>query len=220
MEPALEQRARAARERIAGGALRGDALFALLEQVPAADRDPFVDAMLGIEDPPPDVALPRGAVPYLPCGVAQILAMVRAVPLREHDVLVDLGAGLGRVLFLAHLLSGARGHGIEVQAHLVERARACASGLGLTSVSFEHANALDAELEGSVFFLYAPFNGVMLERVVQRLDALASTRPIVVCTVDVELDPPSLVRRATRDGVTVYDAADGARSRSDGKDVQ
>jgi len=36
---------------------------------------------------------------------------------------VDLGAGVGRVVMLAHLLTGARAHGIEVQKELVRIGR-------------------------------------------------------------------------------------------------
>ncbi|MEO7094364.1 MAG: class I SAM-dependent methyltransferase, partial [Polyangiales bacterium] len=122
------------------------------------------------------------------------------------DELVDLGSGLGRVLVLAHLLSGARAHGIELQTHLVERARATCTELRLPAVGFEQANAAEIELDGSVFFLYAPFNGDMLARVVQRLEVVARRRRITVGTVDLELhDVPWLVARPTaRAALTLY----------------
>jgi hypothetical protein len=77
--------------------------------VPHAERDAWVDALLALPELPADSpGLPAGAVPYLPAGVAEILALVSEAPLREGDELVDLGSGLGRVAILAHLLSGAR----------------------------------------------------------------------------------------------------------------
>ena len=188
--------------------LRGAALLERLERIPVVDRDAWVDELLGFEPPPADAPdLPRGAVPYLPCGVAEIIAMVREVPLRPDDELVDLGSGLGRVVILAHLLSGARASGIEIQEHLVARARARVSALGLGGVTFVHANAAEVALAGSVFFLYAPCNGEMLAGVVERLHALARTRSFVVCTVDVELDAPWLRRRETAHrALAIYDA--------------
>jgi SAM-dependent methyltransferase len=173
----------------------------------------WVDDLLGIEDPSsPDVPdLPRGSVPYLPCGVEEIVAMVEGVPLTPGDQLVDLGSGLGRVVILAHLLSGARGVGVEIQEPLVRSARARCAELALTEVSFAHADAADVELDGSVFFLYAPFNGAMLGRVVRRLEDVARRRPIVVCAVGFELhDLPWLVPRTTSCvSLTLYDALVG-----------
>ena len=84
----MGQHAVAAREAIARGSLRGATLAALLQAVPTRDRDAWVDAVLGIaEMPDDDPSLPRGAVPYLPCGVAEILAVVELVPLGPSSVL-------------------------------------------------------------------------------------------------------------------------------------
>jgi len=183
----------------ASGALRGAELLALLLSVPPLERDAWVDELLGIDSPPPDAPdLPRGSVPYLPCGVEEILAMLREVPVQPDDEFVDLGAGLGRVTLLTHLLSGARATGVEIQEHLVRAARARCADFALPRVSFVHANAADVELEGSVFFLYAPFNGAMLSQVLGRLEAVARRRAITVCAVDLELrDVPWLSPRQT-----------------------
>lgn len=215
MDDSLRLEARAARAEVASGALRGAALLDRLCAVPVLERDAWVDELLGIDPPPPDVPdLPRGAVPYLPCGVDEIVAMVREVPLGTGDDLVDVGAGLGRVVLLAHLLSGARARGVELQAPLVERARRSAAELALAvaDVSFVHADAADCELDGSVVFLYAPCNGALLARVVRRIEDAARRRPIVVAAVGLELhDAPWLSARPTshRPGhpaLTLYDA--------------
>jgi SAM-dependent methyltransferase len=195
--------------------LRGARLLEGILAVPARDRDAWVDGQLGFPPPPPDVAdLPRGAVPYLPCGVEEIVELVREVPLGEDDHFVDLGSGVGRAAILAHLLSGATASGVEIQEPLVARARQRCAELELTAVSFVCANAADVTddaLDGSVFFLYAPFNGALLTAVLARLEAVARkrSRPIVVCTVDLELhDVPWLVRRprGTSRALAVYDA--------------
>jgi precorrin-6B methylase 2 len=120
------------------------------------------------------------------------------VPVVPDDQLVDLGAGLGRVVMLVHLLSGARTHGIEIQAALVDRARVGCAALGLSAISFTQGDAAGAELDGSIFFLYAPFGGDTLTRVVRRLADLARRRPIVIAAVGLELpDAPWLAARAT-----------------------
>jgi hypothetical protein len=194
----LHQSARQARLDVVSGGLRGSAFVERLMAVPFIDRDAWLDALLGFTAAPPDVALPAGVVPYLPSGVEEILAMVREAPVRADDLLVDLGAGLGRVLILAHLVSGVRGHGIELQAPLVEGARAACAALRLDAIAFTHANAADVVLDGSRFFLYAPCNGPLLLRVVERLREVARRRPIVVGTVGFELrDVAWLMPRAT-----------------------
>jgi hypothetical protein len=186
--------------------LRGAALLDAIASVPPGAREAWVDALLGTEHLPPDVALPRGSVPYLPCGVDDIVAFVRELPLREEDVLVDLGSGLGRVAMLAHLLTGARAHGVEIQGHLVELANRRTAALGLDRVTFEHADVREAELDGTVFFLYAPFNGEMLAHVLQRLEALGQRRRFAVVTVGMELRVPWLVPRpSSHVALTIHD---------------
>jgi len=205
MDDSLRRRAQIARAEIESGALRGTALLELLRSVPFRDRDAWTDELLGLEAPPPDIPdLPRGSVPYLPCGVDDIVAMVREVPVRPDDELVDLGSGLGRVVILAHLLSGARACGVEIQEPLVRSARARCDELGLAAVSFVHGNAAHVALDGSIFFLYAPFNGEMLASVLRRLEGVARRRPIVVCAVDLELDDVPWLRPRTTSGVSLH----------------
>jgi hypothetical protein len=206
LDSSLQARARQAGAEIRSGALRGAALVELLRSIPFGDRDTWVDELLGLDPPPPDLPdLPRGAVPYLPCGVDEILAMVLELPLAPGDALVDLGSGLGRVVLLAHLLSGAKARGVELQPHLVREAEARRAELGLAEVSFVCGRAEEVELDGSVFFLYAPFNGELLERVVGRLEEVARRRPISVCAVGLELRVPWLRPRPTSCvSLTVY----------------
>ena len=209
MDDLLRLRASRARAEIESGALRGVALLERLLTVPFFDRDAWVHELLGIDDPPFDIPdLPRGSVPYLPSGVEEIVAMVREVPVGPDDEIMDLGSGLGTVVLLAHLLSGARARGVEIQEPLVRRAKACAAELALTGVSFVRANAADTELDGSIFFLYAPCNGQMLTHVLRRLETVARRRPIVVCTVGLEFrDVPWLLpRRTSSVSLTLYDS--------------
>lgn len=175
--------------------------------MPFVDRDTWIDEVLGIDAPPPDIALPRGSVPYVPCAVDDIVAAVLEAPVRPDDELVDIGSGLGRVVMLGHLLSGARARGIEIQPHLVERATARAAELALHDVTFTVGDASAMDLDGSVFFAYAPCNGAMLERVLERLAEVARRRPIIIATVGVELDVPWLRARPTSSvALTLYDS--------------
>lgn len=207
MDDSLRLSARSARAELQAGTLSGAALLELLTSVPFLDRDAWADELLGIAELPEDLpGLPRESVPYLPCGVEEILAMVREVPLGPDDEFVDLGSGLGRVVILAQLLSGARAAGLELQPSLVEGAKTRCAELGL-SAAFTQADASTAELDGSVFFLYAPFNGDMLARTLLRLEQVARRRPIVVCTVGLELPgvPWLRARASSCLSLTLYD---------------
>jgi hypothetical protein len=207
VEELLRQRARSARAAIANGALRGARLIELLRSVPFLDRDAWCDAALGIELPPPDMPLPRGSVPYLPCGVDEVLTMVVEAPVGADDELVDLGSGLGRVVMLGHLLSGARARGIEIQAHLVHMARVQCTELALRDVTFVHADAADTELDGTIFFVYAPCNGDMLTRLLGRLEAVARRRRITVAAVGLDIDVGWLRPRKTSSvALTLYES--------------
>jgi SAM-dependent methyltransferase len=208
VDPSLRKRASTARAALEAGHLRGPALRELFLTIPAADRDAWADELLLLEEPPPSrVPLPRGGVPYLPCGVDDVLTMVQSVPIGPEDDFVDLGSGLGRVAILVHLLTGARTAGVEIQAALVQEAQHGAQSLALPAVTFLHADAADVELAGSVFFLYAPFNGALLVRVLDRLRAVAERRSIVVCTVALELAhvPWLTPRSAPSPTLHVYD---------------
>ena len=47
----------------------------------------------------------------------------------------------------------------------------------------------DADLaDGTVFFLYSPFEGPVLSHVLGRLHAVATERPIVVCALGIDLE--------------------------------
>jgi hypothetical protein len=211
LEPAddpLLADAHEARSRVIDGSLRGHELRDRLLGVPYLDRERWVDALLGLDPAPPDAAdLPRGAVPYVPCGVDEIVAFAREVTFAAADQFVDLGSGLGRVVMLVHLLTGVRARGIEIQAALVRMADERRAELALSNVSFVRADVRDADLEGNVFFLYAPFNGEMRARVMARLRSIADQRRIVVCAVGVEFDEPWLARRADSSvSLAVYDS--------------
>jgi hypothetical protein len=220
VNPSLHQSARLAHAEVVSGALRGSALVERFLAVPPADRDPWLDELLGFPALPADAPnLPPGVVPYLPSGVEEILTMVREAPVGAGDVLIDLGSGLGRALILAHLISGARGHGVAIQAHLVAGARALCAELGLGQITFDHANAAEVALNGSVFFLYAPCNGALLTRVLDRIQEVAERRPIVVGAVDFELRDVAWLkpRRSSCPSLMFYDSNSPRPPRGRGK---
>jgi hypothetical protein len=84
------------RAQIERGPLNPGQFRAALMAVAPIARDAWVDVALGLGEPPQDGPdLPRGCVPYLPCGIDALLRLVAHAPVRPSDVFVDIGAGVG-----------------------------------------------------------------------------------------------------------------------------
>jgi len=120
---------------------------------------------------------------YQPTPVRVVLELVERTDVGKDDVFYDLGSGLGQVIILVNLLTGARTRGVEFEPAYCEYARQCAQRLNLSRVEFINLDAREADYaEGTVFFLYTPFEGGMLQEVLGRLRDEARKRPIKVCT--------------------------------------
>lgn len=146
--------------------------------------DELVSGVLALEEPAGAAASREpGMVFYQPTPVRHILRMIRVSRIAPEDVLLDLGSGLGHVPLLTSMLTGARAIGVEVEQRYVAAARACARTLRLRGVRFIHEDARKVDLRvGTVYFLYTPFTGAMLECVVRRLRRESDRRAIRVCT--------------------------------------
>jgi SAM-dependent methyltransferase len=168
---------------------------AALLSVPPTQRDAWLDLVFGLGELPEDgPELPRDCVPYLPCSVDVLLRMVEQTPVRASDVFVDIGSGLGRAAALVHLLTGAAAIGLEIQPRLVHAARDLAARLFVSRTSCVEGDATKLAgliTIGSVFFLYCPFSGDRLTKVLAELELIARTRTIRVCCVDLPLPPCS-----------------------------
>jgi hypothetical protein len=111
------------------------------------------------------------------------LDLVDRVGPGARDVFYDLGSGLGHIVFLVHLLTGITCKGIEFEPTFCDYARRCATRLGLSRVSFLNVDARDADYScGTIFFMFTPFTGAMLQEVLDRLRDEAQRRAIRVCT--------------------------------------
>lgn len=175
-----------------------------LSKVSARERDGWLDRVFGIDELTDDGSdLPRGCVPYLPSSVDTILHMVDLAKVQATDVFVDIGSGLGRTMALTHFLTGAGAIGLEIQAELVHASRSLAARLNAPRIAVIQGDAAELArhlLVGSVFFLYCPFSGERLDRVLDDLGMIAQTRPIRVCTVDLPLPPRSWLAPVARAG--------------------
>ncbi len=129
-------------------------------------------------------ALAPDLVFYQPTPARHLFDALRRLALGPADTLVDLGSGLGQVPLLTAAATPARALGIELEPAYLPSARECARRLRLARASFLQGDARQADLgAGTVFYLYTPFLGPVLEAVLERLRGQAAQRPIRICTL-------------------------------------
>lgn len=214
MRPTSRVAAQSMRELLVRGRPSPAVVRAALQRVPAQDRDAWLDLVIGHGGlPDDDSSLPAGCVPYLPCSVGTVLEAVEQADVRASDVFVDIGSGVGRVLTLVHLLTGATCLGVEIQPALVVAANLTAQQLNLSGtrcVEGDAAALLQPIASGTVFLLYCPFSGPRLQAFLGQLEPIAHARSIRVCCVDMPpLETPWLAPLPSRStALDVYQSVD------------
>jgi len=201
------------RERIASGALAGASLREIFDAVPALERDHFVEEVLGIAYPPlEELALTTDLMSYAPSGYDEIVYAFDHCGLAPSDRLLDLGAGLGKVVMLAALLTGARSVGIEYDPPLCRLGNEACRALGLHGASLQAQDARElSSVDADVVFMFLPFSGEVLAAVLARLFDEAR-RPVTaarlryVCTGALNLSsyPELAVAAPARSWLNVY----------------
>jgi precorrin-6B methylase 2 len=145
-------------------------------------------------------------VTYQPTPARAVLQLARQI--HAGDVFCDLGSGLGRVVILVALLSRTRAIGIEVEPSYVDYARRCAQQLNVQRVEWQCSDVRDASLaEPTAFFLYTPFRGSILRRVLDRLAIEAKSRPFTVFTfgtVTAEVAKEPWLRRESTGEISAF----------------
>jgi hypothetical protein len=154
----------------------------------AADHDGYdyldeiVAGILQLDDPgPASIAPTSEMVFYQPTPARHLLDLFDRAALTGHDVLFDLGSGLGHVAIMTAICTRARAVGVELEPAYVACAQRAAAALNLESVSFIADDARNVSLDdGTLYFLYTPFSGRMLRTMLDLLRAQAERRQIRV----------------------------------------
>ncbi len=137
--------------------------------------------------------LEEDMVYYQKTPARMVFDLVEKSELTSKDVFFDLGSGLGQVAILVNLLSGAESIGVEIDPAFCEYAKNCATNLHLSEVTFIHQDARNADYsKGTVFFLFTPFKGELLNEVLEKLRRQSLQRRIKIitygpCTVQIAL---------------------------------
>jgi SAM-dependent methyltransferase len=108
-----------------------------------------------------------------------ILELIKKANLARKDVVYDLGSGLGQVSMLVSLLSEADTKGVEFEPAYCDYARERAAELNLSRVKFINVDAREADYsDGTIFYMYTPFEGRILQDVLERLRRESQKRSI------------------------------------------
>jgi len=122
-----------------------------------------------------------------------IFELAEKVQFTNEDVFFDLGSGLGQAAILVNLLTGITAKGVEFDQAFCDYARDCAKELNLSNVTFLNTDAREADYsEGTVFFMFTPFKGEIMQDVLEILRKESLFRKIKIitygpCTMQVAL---------------------------------
>lgn len=100
-----------------------------------------------------------------------------------NDVFFDIGSGVGQVVILVNLISDAKAIGIEIDSSCCNYAKEVAYKLDLGNTEFINKDARKVDYSiGTIFFLYTPFIGKMMEDVLVLLQKRSLTKTIRIFT--------------------------------------
>ncbi len=120
---------------------------------------------------------------YQPTPARIILKIIDELHLTANDIFYDIGSGIGHVPILVTLLTDIQTKGIELQDVYFRYSIECLKKLALSNVEFIKADARDVDYtDGTIFYLYTPFRGAMLQQVMDKLEAISQQRQIRVCS--------------------------------------
>jgi hypothetical protein len=156
-----------------------------ITQEPGYDNlDIFINSLL-FHQSLPEATVERTSemVFYQQTPARIILELIAFADLKESDVFFDIGAGLGLVTILVSLIAQTTVKGVEYEPAYCNYAKACAKQLNLNNIEFINADARNADYaDGTVFFMYTPFMGNMLQEMLDILQAEAQKRAIRIFT--------------------------------------
>ncbi len=127
--------------------------------------------------------LEPGMVYYQKTPARIVFELAEKCQFAKEDVFFDLGSGLGQVAILVNLLVGVTVNGVEFEPAFCDYAIHCAAEFNLPQVTFINADARKADYsEGTIFFMYTPFSGEMLQEVLVLLRKESLMRKIKIIT--------------------------------------
>jgi hypothetical protein len=155
------------------------------QEEPGYDNlDLFINGLLSFQPmPEPTKDLGPEMVYYQKTPTRIVFELAEKSHFVKEDVFFDLGSGLGQAAILVNLLTGVTVRGIEFEPAFCVYATDCAAALNLSNVTFINVDARKADYsEGTVFFMFTPFRGEMLQEVLAVLRNESLLRKIKIIT--------------------------------------
>jgi len=146
--------------------------------------DVFINGLFPVQTIPEQTKeLEAGMIFYQKTPARIVMELVEKACFKPQDVFFDLGCGLGQVVILVHLLSGIIAKGIEYEPAFCDYAAHTAKILNISNVAFINTDARYADYaEGTVFFMFTPFTGEILQDVLALLQKESLLREITIFT--------------------------------------
>jgi hypothetical protein len=156
----------------------------LQDKIGYDNLDIFLNGLL-FDQPLPESTTERepDMVFYQQTPARIIVELAERVGSSANEVFVDIGSGLGLVAIAVNLITGIKSIAIEYEPAYCNYAKACALQLNVTGVEFIYADAREGDYsEGTIFFLYTPFEGNMLQDVLNILRKASQKKQIRIFT--------------------------------------
>ncbi|MFA6083673.1 class I SAM-dependent methyltransferase [Mucilaginibacter sp.] len=154
------------------------------EEIGYDNLDIFINGLFPFQDMPEQTKeLEPEMVYYQKTPARIVIELAEKSHFMNEDVFFDLGSGLGQVAILINLLAGITVKGVEFEPAFCNYARDCAAALNLSDVTFINTDARKADYsEGTVFFMFTPFRGEILQDVLEILRKESLHRKIKIIT--------------------------------------
>jgi hypothetical protein len=156
--------------------------------------DIFINRLFPLQSIPEQTKdLEPEMVYYQKTPARRVFELAETIQLVKEDVFFDLGSGLGQVAILINLLTGVKVKGIEYEPAFCAYARHSAIELNLSAIEFINADARKTNYaEGTIFFMFTPFTGEIMQEVLEILRKESLQRKIKIisygpCTAQVAI---------------------------------
>jgi SAM-dependent methyltransferase len=114
---------------------------------------------------------PNWFLHYAPTPYDRIQTLYEMIGLNNDDVVVDLGAGLGRSVFLARHLGVRKATGVDIVPELIDKANISLKHSGMDRVDFICSNATEYVFDNvTVLFMAHSFGDDILRIVTKNLE--------------------------------------------------
>ncbi|MBI2622460.1 methyltransferase domain-containing protein, partial [Candidatus Microgenomates bacterium] len=114
---------------------------------------------------------------YVGTSYKTIRDFIREVKPQSNDVVYDLGCGYGRVVLYGALASDAQWRGVDIVPHRIAEAQRVKEKFKIDNAQFRLGNVADQDFsDGTIFYLFDPFEQSILETVARRLEKIAKVR--------------------------------------------